>query len=338
MSAADLTSVQVQWHPALYRRVGPSRGFYFPPPPSSASALILGFSILAGYNTSSSPALNYHRLVEALKHVFAVRANLGDPDFSNLTDVMNDLLAPQFSNSLRSLISDERVLNQTSYGGRWSPFLTGVAAPPPDQGTTHVSVVDTQGNAVSLTLTLNDEFGSKFVSPSTGIIFNNEMDDFSRPGKNSATTSSPNLIQPGKRPLSSMSPLIVVNQGKLEGVIGGSGGTKIFSAILQTLARAYLSLSSNSSAQLLDIIASPRLHDPFFPLPDTLSFENYSIFGMDYRLSSDILSTLYQKGDVRQSASSTYLGIVQAVIVNGTLKTAVSDPRKDGAPSASDSV
>ena len=109
---------------------------------------------------------------------------------------------------------------------------------PDDNGTSHLSVADGQGNAVAMTTTVNAMFGSKVMSPSTGIIFNDQMDDFSTPGQSNIFGLAPaeaDYIAPGKKPLSSMSPLIVLREGKVRMVLGASGGPRIISSVASVL-------------------------------------------------------------------------------------------------------
>lgn len=137
--------------------------------------------------------------------MFAVRMNLGDPDFYNVTAVLSDMLSPKFAEDLKKTINDNKTFPPNYYGGRWNLIN--------DHGTSHLSIVDSDRNAVSMTSTVNSYFGSQILSPSTGILLNNEMDDFSIPNSSSANVPPPapaNFIRPLKRPLSSMSPTIVV--------------------------------------------------------------------------------------------------------------------------------
>ena len=165
-------------------------------------------NILSKYKLPSdlSGALGVHRQIEAMKHVYAMRMNLGDPDFVNITRLISDMLSPKFGRALRRDINDNKTLSTNHYGGKWNQIN--------DHGTTHLSIIDFEKNAVSLTCTINAFFGSKFLSPSTGIILNNEMDDFSMPMKNASKNVPPpapaNFVEPGKRPLSSISPTIAL--------------------------------------------------------------------------------------------------------------------------------
>jgi gamma-glutamyltranspeptidase/glutathione hydrolase len=249
--------------PAAYRPVGRRplvrtfrgrRVLTFPPPGSGAIVLtILG--ILAH---DDLPALGRHTpagshlLAAAMARAFADRArHYGDPDFTTVP--VGDLLAPARLAALRNAIDragDERP-------------RADVAA---DAGTAHVSVVDAAGNAVSLTTTINTGFGAGVLVPGTGIVLNNEMDDFViAPGAANVyglTGAAANRIEPGKRPQSSMSPTIVVKDGRPELVVGASGGPLIVSATTQVLLDAVV-----FGTALPVAVAAPRLHDQGAPQP-----------------------------------------------------------------------
>uniref|UniRef100_A0A7N2LXC8 Gamma-glutamyl transferase n=1 Tax=Quercus lobata TaxID=97700 RepID=A0A7N2LXC8_QUELO len=177
------------------------------PPPSGGPPMILMLNILAQYAIPScvSGPLGLHREIEALKHVFAVRMNLGDPDFVHVSKVLSDMLSPKFAKELKKQIFDNMTFDPSHYGGRWNQIH--------EHGTSHLSIVDRERNAVAMTTTVNSYFGSLILSPSTGIVLNNEMADFSIPTNVSADIPPPapaNFICPGKRPLSAMSPTIVL--------------------------------------------------------------------------------------------------------------------------------
>ena len=207
---------------------------------SSGGAVVAG--ILKYMGSFAQPLVSQgllyaHRLVEAMKHGFAMRLHLGDPEYVNTTEVVAALLSSEYMQQLQEGSLDASVLPLRDYGGEFNMTATA----PKDSGTTHLSVVDAAGNAVALTSTINTYFGSKVVSPSTGILLNNQMDDFSIPGASNYFGLAPspfNSPAPHKRPLSSMSPSIVLqgssgsaNSVRLVG--GASGGPRIITATLQ---------------------------------------------------------------------------------------------------------
>lgn len=220
---------------------------------SSGGAIVAG--ILNYMDSIAEPLVSQgllytHRLVEGMKHGFAMRLHLADPEYVNTTDVVRALLSYDYMSALQQSTPASSVLPLRDYGGRYN--MSYIA--PTDSGTTHLSVVDRAGNAVALTSTVNTYFGSKVVSPSTGILFNNEMDDFSIPGASNYFGLAPspfNYPAPYKRPLSSMSPSIVLDDlaprsdGKVRMVAGGSGGPRIITATLQV--RTCGGLSGRSS-------------------------------------------------------------------------------------------
>jgi gamma-glutamyltranspeptidase len=239
-----------------------------------AVAAVLEF--LGGYPEplASQGDVFYHRLVEAFNHVFAMRLSLADPSFVNTTGVTAAMLSAAYMGRLRAATSDRAVLPRWDrYGGRYNLTYaarqTAGGALPTDHGTTHISVLDRWGNAVALTSTINTYFGSKVVSPSTGILFNNQMDDFSVPGASNFFGLAPSALnypQPGKKPLSSMSPSFVLlpplatdtasgKGAKLRLVGGGSGGPKIITVTTQMIVNVI-----GRGLDLLTAVMVPRLH------------------------------------------------------------------------------
>ncbi|MEW5317524.1 MAG: hypothetical protein WDW38_008812 [Sanguina aurantia] len=314
--------------------------FIFPAPPSSGAVVALVLKIMTGYQESvgSMGLLGAHRMVESMKHGFAVRMALGDPGtpaqpFWNVTSVLADMYSPAFVDSLRASINNSGVLQQGQYGGKWNPANTGIS--PDDHGTSQVAVVDAAGNAVSLTTTVNTAYGSNVMSPSTGLLFNNQMDDFSKPGAPNGYGLAPaaaNFIQPGKRPLSSMSPTIILLGGKLRMVVGASGGPYIITAIIQTVLRALF-----SGQDPLVAVSQGRIHDQF--IPNVLKYESYSFANVSLQADNATLVYLQNKGDTLV-LNGDQLGDCQAIMIDSTtgLATAVSDPRKDGAPAAAQTI
>ncbi|KAL6776630.1 GGT1 [Auxenochlorella protothecoides x Auxenochlorella symbiontica] len=338
VSEADLAGAQATLSvPSRERVLGLE--FWTPGPPTSALTITSALRILAGYDLplAGSGALGMHRTVESMKHAFAARMSLGDPGpgskFLDVDPVLQDLRSPSYADALRDVIRDDGVLNLTEYGGRWN---VTAGAHGLDAGTSHLSVVDDSGMAVSLTTTINTGFGSKILSPSTGILLNNQMADFSTPGQFNVFGYPPspsNFIRPGKKPFSSMSPLIVEQDGKLRVCVGGSGGPRIISAVLQTVLRlvAY-------GEPAFDAVANPRLHHQL--VPSILYAENWSVGGISFNYSTPLLADLAAHGHDVQLTN--WGAVVQAVVVDPVVgvgqRTAptlhgVSDPRKDGAPS-----
>ncbi|MEE8171157.1 MAG: gamma-glutamyltransferase, partial [Phycisphaerae bacterium] len=233
LSTADLAAYVPRVITPLRGRFGPFEIITMPPPSSGGAVLLQVLNVLSGSDSElpdwnpARPA-DAHRIVEALKHAFADRARyLGDRS----RDVMSDaarMITPRRAAQVRAAIDAEKTLPVDAYG---------IQATPDDSGTCHYCVVDADGMAVAATDTINTEFGSYLYVPGTGIILNNELDDFTvdsaTPNAYGLRQSRRNLIRPGRRPLSSMSPTIVVRDGRVELVVGASGGPRIITATLQ---------------------------------------------------------------------------------------------------------
>lgn len=302
------------------------------PPPSGGPPMMLLLNILAQYELPSglSGALGIHREIEALKHVFALKMNLGDPDFVNITRVLADMLSPKFAKVLKKDINDSTTFGPSHYGGRWNQIT--------DHGTSHVSIIDVERNAISMTSTVNGYFGSKIVSPSTGIVLNNEMDDFSIPMRNVSKDVPPpapsNFIMPGKRPLSSMSPTIALKDGKVKAVVGASGGTMIIAATTEVLLNHFVKGMDPFAS-----VTAPRVYHQL--IPNVVYYENWTtVNGDHFEVPSDIREALRSKGHVLKGIAG---GTICQFIVEDKFDdwgrnkgigklVAVSDPRKGGFP------
>ncbi|KAM2466706.1 hypothetical protein COP2_008879 [Malus domestica] len=297
------------------------------PPPSGGPPLILMLNILSQYgNAFGVPdPLWIHREIESLKHVFAVRMNLGDPEFVNVTKVLADMLSPKFAKELKKTIYDNMTFDPSHYGGRWSQIN--------DHGTSHLSIVDPQGNAVSMTSTVNGYFGAHILSSSTGIVLNNEMDDFSIPGNVSASPppAPPNFIRPGKRPLSSMTPAIVLKDDQLKAVVGASGGALIIPATAEVLLNHFA-----RGMDPLSSVMAPRVYHQL--LPNVVRYENWtSVTGDHFEVPTQIRKSLQKKGHILEPLTSG--AICQFIVHKASTENegtpeivAVSDPRKGGVP------
>jgi gamma-glutamyltranspeptidase / glutathione hydrolase len=254
-----------------------------------------------------------HLLAEALKHGFADRARLlGDADFAEIP--VDKLLDPAYHRELAGRIDDRTVLPHERYG------LGGGAKPPKDdQGTAHLSVIDAQGNAVALTTTINTWFGAYVVAGDTGIVLNNEMDDFSlapnTPNAFGLVGSAQNAVAPGKRPLSSMSPTIVLDQDRVKMVVGGAGGPTIISGTLQVMLNV---LDFNLDVQAAS--AAPRIHHQW--RPEVLVYEP--------DVPRDVVEGLERRG--HKTARRDSLTLVNAVVRTLEGVEAAAELRASGAP------
>ncbi|KAL8743996.1 MAG: hypothetical protein Q9190_003716 [Brigantiaea leucoxantha] len=236
--------------------------------PSSGEVAMSVMKVIEGYSDIGDPArinLSTHRLDEAIRFGYGQRANLGDPLFvPGLDEYQREMVNDTTAERTRSKISDVRTLNVSEYD---PTGLESLETP----GTSHIVTADASGMAISLTTTVNLLFGSQLMVPETGVIMNNEMNDFSIPGSSNAfgyVPSPSNFIRPGKRPLSSISPTIVefLANNSLYFVVGSAGGSRIITATIQNLWHV-LDQGLNTAAAL----AQPRLHDQLSP--NLVSFE-----------------------------------------------------------------
>jgi gamma-glutamyltranspeptidase/glutathione hydrolase len=235
-----------------------------PPPSSGGLTLCLALGALEPFPLSAwgrDSADYVHTLAEVLRRAFVARnTRLGDPDF--VANPVHELLDAGYAAALRVGIDPGRATDSLA-------LMPGTSGREGEQ-TTHYSIVDAQGNAVAVTTTLNGAFGARVVAGETGVLLNNEMDDFTvKPGVPNLfglVQGPANAIAPGKRPLSSMTPTIVTRDGRLVLVVGSPGGPRIITAVLQVI----LNLVDHGMG-LDAAIAAPRLHHQW--LPDTLFVE-----------------------------------------------------------------
>lgn len=258
MSSDDLRGYRPRWRQPLRATLHGDQVYSMPPPSSGGGVLIETLNILArddlGALGHNSPTY-VHLLAEAFQFGFAARAaHYGDSDFVRVP--IDRLLAPRTAAALRQRISAAKTFPPTYYGDDGSA--------PDDAGTSHLSVIDGAGNAVACTTSINTSFGAMVVAGHTGIILNNTMDDFSAqpgvPNVYGLVGSEANSIAPRKRPLSSMTPTIVVRGGVAVAVAGASGGPFIISATTQTILNA-LELDMDAATA----VAAPRLHHQWMP-------------------------------------------------------------------------
>ena len=333
----------------------PVRGNYrglevlsFPPPSSGGIALIEMLNILEGFELrplGAGSSASIHRIAEAMKLAFADRAAyLGDPDFVAVPT--EQLIAKDYAAKLRAQMLPSRLHRAPWTWGRdevairvAGPGLGELPLPDHDTGheapgpldhdpldheggsTTHLSVTDAAGNAVATTQTVNLLFGSGITVPGTGIVLNDEMDDFSvAPNQPNAfglvDVHGTNAVAPGKRPLSSMTPTLVLENGKVRMVAGSPGGPRIITTVLLALLNV-IDFGMDPS----EAIAAPRFHHQW--LPDELSIEA----GMP----ADVQDALRRRGhNVKVAERNWSSAQVIAIDPKTGWHLGASDPRTDG--------
>jgi len=239
------------------------------PPPSSGGVIICEMlNILEGYplkDLGFRSAESVHYQIEAMRHAYVDRNSyLGDPDF--VKNPLDRLLDKGYAAKIRAAIDPKKA-------GVSKDIKPGVA-PHEGSNTTHYSITDKWGNAVSVTYTLNDWFGAKVTADKTGVLLNNEMDDFTSkigvPNMYGLVQGEANAIAPGKRPLSSMSPTIVSKDGKPVFVVGTPGGSRIITAVLHTILNVV-----DYGMNVQEAVDAPRFHQQW--LPDVTNVETFAI-------------------------------------------------------------
>jgi gamma-glutamyltranspeptidase/glutathione hydrolase len=284
------------------------------PPPSSGGIGVLqmmGMLEGSGYeNSGAGSAAAIHYVAEVMRRYYADRSeHLGDPDFARVP--VSGLLNPRYIAARRATIEPARATPSAQ-------LRPGAPAPDESLETTHYSIVDVEGNAVAVTYTLNGGYGSGVTAPGLGFLLNNEMDDFAaKPGHPNLfglVQGEPNAVQPGKRPLSSMTPTIVVRDGRLYLVAGSPGGPRIISTVLQVLLNVF-----DFGMNIQDAVDWPRFHHQW--LPDTLN--------MEPGFSPDTIRLLEERGHAVERARS--IGEVAAIRAEGGWLEGAADSRTESA-------
>ena len=276
------------------------RGYHIisaPPPSSGGVVLCETLNIMEGYPVGMlgfHSAQGTHFLVEAMRRAYHDRnLNLGDPSFVRVDTA--HFVDKGYAATLRAGIDPDRATP--------SSRLPAPGMSKEGQSTTHFSIVDKDGNAVSLTYTLNDWFGARVTAAGTGILLNDEMDDFSaKPGSPNmyGLVEGPNnAIAPGKRPLSSMTPTIVTKDGELAMVVGTPGGSRIPSAVIETISNMI-----DFDMTVTEAVDAPRVHHQW--LPDEVGYERFG-------LSADTIAKLQSMG--HKTVSIPYGNQVAAILV-----------------------
>lgn len=307
---------------AIERR--PVRGSYrgheiisMPPPSSGGIVLIQVLNMLEKYDLREmgwNSARKYHLLIEAMRRAFADRAEfMGDPDYAEVPT--DRLIAKSYAaDRLKTFLSDKATSSD-----RIGP---GKPHPAESNDTTHYTVVDPEGNVVSNTYTINDLFGSAVTARGTGVLLNDEMDDFAaRPGEPNMfglVQGERNSVRPGKRPLSSMTPTIVLTKddNRTWFALGARGGPRIITAVLQSVINVI-----DHEMNIQEAINAPRIHHQW--LPDEIMTERYG-------LSPDTRNILEKYGH-KFSPTTRQLASVTAVMIDEDgVRLGAIDSRSDG--------
>lgn len=311
MSIKDMNNYKVRWLKPLTTDYEGHKVYLMPPPSSGGVVIQSALSLIQQLELKKYRPLSVdelHLMGEILARSFRGRALLGDPDFHK--NPLDMLLSKDYLAKMAASIS----LKESK---KMEPLVEESAKE--SDHTTHYSIMDAQGNAISLTVTLNVDYGSGVVSSKYGIALNNEMDDFTtKPGQPNIfglIQGKGNSVQAGKRPLSSMSPTLVEKDGKIVMALGAPGGPRIISGTLQTLYRVLTSKMDMDQA-----IQAPRVHHQFQP---------HTLFVDGVRLSPDVIDALKaREHDIKE----TWVARVNGVRMNekGILEGAF-DSRGEGA-------
>jgi gamma-glutamyltranspeptidase / glutathione hydrolase len=299
----------------------PLRGNYrgyevisMPPPSSGGAVLIEMLNILEGYDFKKmdwASSARYHLMTEAMRRAFADRAEyMGDTDFVKVP--IAGLVDKKYAAQLRNTINPERASTSEQ-------VTAGKPLGYESEETTHFTVVDAAGNAVSNTYTLNNSFGSAVVAQGTGLIMNDEMDDFAaKPGTPNLyglIQGERNAVAPRKRPLSAMTPTFVLRQdGSLWFTVGSPGGPTIINTVLDVITNVV-----DYGMNIQQAIDAPRIHHQW--LPDELVFEPYG-------LSGDTQTALTARG--HKLAKPRYLGDAEGIMIEEKtgMRLGATDPRR----------
>ncbi|THH27848.1 hypothetical protein EUX98_g6344 [Antrodiella citrinella] len=310
----DLESYNVIVQPALqgtYR----GRKIYTTHAPTSGPVLLHMLNLVEHFDDfveEGRTGLNVHRIVEAIKFGFAARTKVCDPAFieADYTSI-KQIPTKEYASLIFTNLTDDRTHTPEYY----QPVFTV----PEDHGTSHSSIVDKNGMAVAITSTVNLVFGSQVMDPVTGIIFNDEMDDFSTPGIPNMFGLFPspyNYPEAGKRPLSSTVPTIIEDaEGEFMLAIGGSGGSRIFPSVFQVLMNLDWGMDASAAVEY------GRMHDQLFPLE----------VDVDNVYPAEYLDSLRERGhNITVSDVNRIAAVINTVKKEGDTIYAASDSRKNG--------
>lgn len=314
LTEEDFQDYKVNWKKPVETTLKHGEKLYSMPLTGSGSLLIFVMNLLKEYDLRHD-VLSYHRIMEAYKLAYARRSDMADPDFVESAAVLQKNLASlEYANEIRKKIDDKQTHYEPGYYGEH--FVS-----PEDHGTAHISIVAPNGDAISVTGTINYILGSLRRSK-TGIVLNDEMDDFSSPGLSNVygiPPSAVNFIKPGKRPMSSMAPSIILTpDNHVSMVIGSAGGSKITTAIANTIILRYYMMSKES---LPELFASKRLHHQLFP--NKVYFEPE----FDQQIVDGLAAMNHTLEKVQQTIG---FGALVGILVEDQKVSGAFDPRRGG--------
>ena len=324
MTPEDLAAYTATERAPLETHYRGLRVLSMPPPSSGGIVLIETLGVLAARYPDATDLVregrgssaSLHVLAEALRHGFADRARfLGDSDFVHVD--LTHLLDPAYHAELARRIKPDAVLPHDAYGTPGPP-----AAAHRDAGTTHLSVIDADGNAVALTTTVNLSLGAHLVAGKTGIVLNDQMDDFSlQPGVPNAfglVGNEQNAVAPRKRPLSSMTPTIATDaDGRVRVVVGAAGGPTIISSTVQVLSNV---VDWKLDAQAA--VAAPRIHDQWSP----------DLTALEADIPRDVAANLDKRGHKTRTSPQPIGKVNVLVRTDAGLIEAGAEPRSPSQP------
>lgn len=313
MTVEDLAAYKPVWRAPVG---GDYRGYQIasmPPPSSGGIHIVQILNMLESYplrEFGPNSADTIHVMAEAMRRAYADRSKfLGDPDFVEIPAI--GLTSEDYATELIETISVERATPSEE-------IRPGAPIPYESNETTHFSVVDKDGNAVSNTYTLNFSYGVGLTADGTGVLLNNELDDFSaKPGVPNAyglIGGTANAVESGKRPLSSMSPTLIFKDGKFLMATGSPGGSRIITTTLQIILNVV-----DHQMNIAEATAAPRIHNQW--LPDEIRIEE--------GLSPDTIALLESRG--HKLAVKNSMGSTQSIMRIGGVLAGASDPRRPGA-------
>ena len=333
ITLADLKNYKVIERAVLHGTYRGHEIVTMPPPSSGGIALLQMLAMLESFDVASmgyNSAAKYHLFTEVMRRAFRDRAEyLGDPDFANVP--VAQLLDRDYLKRRMSDFDPQHATPSEKVQPGLGPAkvsqlsaLTSQLFAQESRETTHFSVVDAAGNAIACTYTLNGGYGSGVTIPGTGILMNNEMDDFTaKVGVKNAfglLQGAANAIQPGKRPLSSMTPTLILKNGKLILITGSRGGPTIINTVLQIVTNVL-----DHGMPVATAVEAPRIHHQW--MPDTLSYEKFGF-------SPDTLALLKGRGHVlKERDEDSYQFDAETIYIDPktNLRHGAADPRNPDA-------